>query len=407
MGSTFQMSQREIDRLTIMKRVISGELSCTEGIEMLSISRRQFFRIKSRVASEGVKGVMHRLRGRESNRGYPKSLKEEVLRLYKQQYNDYGPTLFSEQLLAYHGIEINHETLRRWMRSRSIMTSIRKLRPHRRKRERRSFIGEMVQFDGSDHDWFEGRGARCTLLLFVDDASSRVYMKFARSENTYDVLTILWEYILLYGIPRSLYLDRCSVYYSEGKLTDFGRACKELNIDVIYAKSPQAKGRVERNNRTLQDRLVKALRTVGASTIEEANRYLRDSFISSYNGKFASSEELPDVHRSPLEIELANILCYKTTRQVRNDNTINLGGGYIQLLLGRSPLPGVKQEVMISRRLNGEMHIYFNGQELDFKELSRKPEKKGYNNKPVAIDHPWRRQNKRIKGGQKNLKQLG
>ena len=180
MGRTFQMSQREIDRLSIIKRVISGELSCPEGIELLSISRRQFFRMKSRVVAEGSKGVIHRLRGRESNRGYSQSLKDEVLGLYKQQYNDYGPTLFSEQLLSYHGIEVNHETLRRWMRSKSIMTSIRKLRPHRRKRERRTFFGEMVQFDGSDHDWFEGRGARCTLLLFVDDATSRVYMRFAR-----------------------------------------------------------------------------------------------------------------------------------------------------------------------------------------------------------------------------------
>lgn len=407
MGSTFQMSQREIDRLSVIKRVISGELSCSEGIELLSISRRQFFRMKSRVVSEGSKGVIHGLIGRESNRGYPKSLKDEVLRLYKQQYNDYGPTLFSEQLLSYHGIEVNHETLRRWMRSKSIMTSIRKLRPHRRKRERRTFFGEMVQFDGSDHDWFEGRGARCTLLLFVDDATSRVYMKFARSENTHDVLSILWEYILLYGIPRSLYLDRGSVYYSEGKLTDFGRACKELRIDVIYARSPQAKGRVERNNRTLQDRLVKALRATGASTIERANRYLKESFISLYNEKFASEEEVPDVHRSPAGIDLANILCYKVTRQVRSDNTINLGGGYIQLLLGKSPLPRVKQDVMISRWLNGEMHIYFNGQELDYKELSGKPEKKGYNNRPVARDHPWRKQNNRFKGGQKNLKELG
>ncbi|MBK6682789.1 MAG: hypothetical protein IPG53_23760 [Ignavibacteriales bacterium] len=180
-----------------------------------------------------------------------------------------------------------------------------------------------------------------------------------------------------YAESRACDLDRGSVYYSEGKLTDFGRACKELRIDVIYARSPQAKGRVERNNRTLQDRLVKALRTVGASTIEQGNRYLRDSFISTYNGKFASNSEVPDVHRSPVGIDLVNILCYKTTRQVRNDNTINLRGGYIQLLLGKSPLPRVKQEVMISSWLNGEMHIYFNGQELDYKELSRKPEKRG------------------------------
>jgi len=141
-------------------------------------------------------------------------------------------------LTEYHNISLNHETLRKWLRQRSITTSLRKKRPHRRKRERRSCLGELLQFDGSHHDWFEARGAECCLLNCVDDATGRVYLKFVLSENTQDVLLTMWEYVNKYGIPRIIYTDRGSVYYAKGKLTDFGRAMKQLNIELIFAKSP-------------------------------------------------------------------------------------------------------------------------------------------------------------------------
>jgi hypothetical protein len=178
-------------------------------------------------------------------------------------------------LVKYYNLSLDHETIRKWLRAVAITTSMRKKRPHRKKRERRNCFGELLQFDGSYHDWFEGRGAICCLLNCVDDATGSVYLKFAISENTQDVMLTMWEYINRHGIPRSLYTDRAAVYCAEEKLTDFGRAMKELGTEIIFAKSSQAKGRVGRYNRTFQDRLVKALRRESISNIADANKYLQ------------------------------------------------------------------------------------------------------------------------------------
>jgi len=269
MKGILTLSRKEIDRLMLISQIEQEKISVLEASRLLGLSQRQIYRILKRVKTEGSKGIVHKLRGRKSNRGYPEELREKIIRIYRKQYSDYGPTLFSEMLEEYHNISLNRETVRNWLRQRSITTSLRKKRPHRRKRERRSCLGELLQFDGSYHDWFEGRGAESCLLNCVDDATGRVYLKFALSENTQDVLLTMWEYVNKYGIPRSIYTDRASVYYAKGKLTDFGRAMKQLNIELIIAKSPQAKGRVERFNRTLQDRLIKALRREGISNIAE------------------------------------------------------------------------------------------------------------------------------------------
>ena len=397
MEGILTMSQRELDRLQIVKKIESKELTVEQGAGLIGISPRQTYRVLKKIKEEGSKGIIHKLRGKNSNRGYPEELKKQVIRIYRSSYDDYGPTLFSEQLTENHNISIDHETIRRWLRAEAITTSLRRKRPHRKKRERRSCFGEMLQFDGSHHDWFEGRGAECCLLNCVDDSTGRVYLRFAISENTQDVLKTLWEYVNKYGIPRSIYTDRYKVYKAEGKLTDFGRAMKELKVETIYANSPQAKGRVERVNRTLQDRLIKALRAEGISNIAEANRYIRKKFLKKYNSRFAINPDVPDVHRIATGYDLKNIFCYKTSRQLRNDYTINLAGGYIQLLKGISPLPRPKQSVTICKWLNGEIHIYFNGQEINFKYLEGKPGKKGYKVRAVAKDHPWRRLNRQIK----------
>jgi len=397
MEGVLTMSKKEVDRLTILKQVDAKNLSVAEASEIMGISERQTYRILKRIREEGTKGIIHRLRGRKSNRGYPVELKRKIITLYRQGYSDYGPTLYSEKLIENHKISVDHETIRRWLRENAITTSIRRKRPHRKKRERRSCYGELLQFDGSYHEWFEGRGAECCLLNFVDDATGKVYLKFAISENTQDVLQSMWEYVKENGIPRSIYVDRASVYYAEGKLTDFGRAMRELGVEIIYAKSPQAKGRVERFNRTLQDRLIKALREKTISNIAEANEYLQKEFIGQFNERFSVNSESVDVHRSAEGYELENIFCYKTTRQVRNDYTINLAGGYIQLLTGQSPLPRPKQQVTVSRWLNGQLHIYFNGEELNFTELKGKPQKKGYKIVKPSKDHPFRKMNQRLK----------
>jgi transposase InsO family protein len=397
MKGILTMSSRELDRIKIVTQVESNKLRVSEAAGLLEISERQTFRIIKKIKTEGAKGIIHKLRGKESNRGYSKEFKEKIIGIYRKQYNDYGPTLFSEMLVKYHNLSIPHETLRLWLRANAITTSIRKKRPHRQKRERRSCFGELLQFDGSTHDWFEGRGAGCCLLNCVDDATGTEYIKFGISENTQDAMLTMWEYINKYGIPRSIYTDYGSVYYAEGTLTDFGRAMKELNIETIFAHSPQAKGRVERSNRTLQDRLVKALRRKGISNIAAANKYLQKSFIAEYNERFAVNLNVTDVHRSTEGYNLQEIFCYKTERQVRNDFTINLAGGYIQLLNGSSPLPRPKQSVTVSKWLDGGMHIYFNNQELDYKKLKGKPCKKGYKLHTVPKDHPWRKMNQKIK----------
>lgn len=397
MEGILTMSQKEIDRLQIIGQIEKKGLTVEEGSELMGISTRQTYRILKSIQAEGSKGIIHKLRGKLSNRGYPKELKKKVLEIYKANYSDYGPTLFGEELLKSYEVLVNHETLRRWMRSQAITTSMRKKRPHRRKRERRSCFGELLQFDGSHHDWFEGRGAECCLFNGIDDSTGNVYLKFGVSENTQDAMLTMWEYLNTYGIPRSIYTDRHSVYKAEGKLTDFGRAMKELNVELIYAKSPQAKGRVERSNRTLQDRLVKALRQEGISTIGEANKFLQEKFMRQYNTRFAVQLEVPNVHRKIVGYDLKNIFCYKTTRQVRNDYTINLSGGYIQLFKGEAPLPRPTQNVTICKWLNGEMHIYFNRQELLFTQLKDKPGKKKYIIHHASKDHPWRRQNQKLK----------
>jgi len=390
------MSQKEADRLKIISQIESKAMSVEQGSELIGISPRQTYRVLKRIKQEGTKGIIHKLRGKKSNRGYPEELKKKVIEIYRADYSDYGPTLFCEELVKSHKISIDHETIRKWLRAKAITTSMRKKRPHRKKRERRSCFGELIQFDGSHHDWFEGRGAECCLINCVDDSTGKVYLKFALSENTQDVLLTLWEYVNKHGIPRSIYTDKYSIYKAEGKLTDFGRAMKELNIETIFAHSPQAKGRVERVNRTLQDRLVKALRRQDISNIAEANKYVQKRFISEYNSKFAVNPEVPDAHRRTTGYDLKNIFCYKTSRQVRNDYTINLAGGYIQLLKGTSPLPRPRQSVTICKWLNGEMHIYFNNQELSFTYLKDKPGKKGYKVRAVPKDHPWRRWNQKL-----------
>jgi transposase len=397
MEGMLRMSQKELDRLQIIEQIEKKELRVDEGADLMGISQRQTYRVLKKVREEGSKGIIHKLRGRKSNRGYQTKLKNRVIGLYKAHYDDYGPTLFTEQLVENHKISVDHETIRRWLREQAITTSMRKKRPHRRKRQRRSRFGELLQFDGSHHDWFEGRGPECCLLNAVDDATGRVYLKFAPSENSQDVLWTLWEYVNKYGIPRSIYTDRFNVYKGEAKLTDFGRAMKELDVDTIYAKSAQGKGRVERVNRTLQDRLIKALRRERISTIAEANRFLQKKFIEDYNRRFAVNTDVADIHRKTDGYDLKNIFCYKTSRKVRNDYTINFMSGYIQLLRGKAPLPLPTQVVTVCRWLNGQLHIYFNKQELKFSEVTEKPGKKGYIVRPAPKDHPWRKMNERLK----------
>lgn len=384
------MTPKEQERLKILSELDKKLLTFTEASALLSLSERQIYRLMNRYRERGNAGVVHGLRGKTSNRGISSEQRNHILKVYYAQYSDYGPTLFSEQLLKEHSINVSHETLRRWLRDSQITSAQRKKRPHRRKRERRSAIGEMLQFDGSPHDWFEGRSMPCCLLNAVDDASGRIFLRFAPSENTTDVLRTLKTYVERFGIPKSIYTDHGSVFYAEHKLTDVGRAMQTLGCQFIFANSPQAKGRVERGNRVHQDRLVKALRQANISTIADANRFLDEHYLNEHNTRFALSTDLADIHRSASDYDLTNIFCFQVLRQVHNDYTITLHGKFIQLLRSETPLPPPKCSVSVRRWLDDSLHIFWNNHELLFTVFSHKPKPaKALPRKP-AVNHPWR-----------------
>lgn len=380
--------QKRVDKLCEWER---GKLTVQELSQKIHLSERQTYRVIARYIKQGIQGIVHRLRGITSNRAMASSFKIKVQRLYEAHYRDYGPTLLSEVLLKNHGLTVNDETLRGWFAGKWQIS--RKSRKHRKKRERRSAIGEMIQFDGSDHDWFEGRHPPCTLLVAVDDASNKVFARMASSENSEDVMRTWKSYCKRFGIPQSAYMDRHKVYKAEkeGHHTDLSRAMELLGVQMIYAKSPQAKGRVERTNRTLQDRLVKAMRLKKISTIAEANDFLDEEFLDEFNAQFAHPEDLRDVHRLLKGYDVENIFCFQQERIVRNDYTIQFERRFIQLLDAQKGLPGPRSVVILRQWLDGSLHVFYRMKELDFKFLEEKPKPKiTVKIKPKA-DHPWRK----------------
>lgn len=391
MNGVLTMTTEERFRLKLLTQVQQRQMTHREAAEHLHVSERHLYRLMHRYLAEGDAGLIHRLRGKPSNRGHRQAIRQHVLGLYRQQYDDYGPTLFVEQLLTAHSIAIDHETARRWLRSDGITHFERRHRCHRRKRERRSAIGELVQFDGSPHDWFEGRGAPCCLLQAIDDASGRIFVRFVPSENSADVLATLRTYCERFGIPKALYTDHGSVFYAKDKLTDVGCALKTLGVEMIFAHSPQAKGRVERGNRTQQDRLIKALRRKDIGAIGPANQYLDDEYLAEHNERFANTNGLPDVHRPCNGYDLNNIFCFQTQRHVRHDFTITLEAQYIQLERSDAAMPPPRQVVTVRRWLDGSLHILWREQELCFTLLQHKPQPKHHLHPTPAPDHPWRR----------------
>ena len=386
------MSTKERQCLQVIGRIKHKNLKIAEAAEILGITERQMYRLLLQYKSKGDKGLIHGLRGRPSNRGYGKEIRKEVLRLYQETYPDYGPTLFAEMLIEHHGHRIDANTLRLWLKGAGLWTRVRAARRHRRKRERRPAIGEMLQFDGSSHAWFEERGPSCCLLVAIDDASGRIFMHFAESENTKDVLTTLRAYVECYGIPRQFYCDCGSVYHSKGERpTDVTRALRQLGVEVIFAHSPQAKGRVERSNRTHQDRLIKALRRERISSIPEANRFLERTYLRQHNASFACTDHRRDIHRPIADIDLRNVFCFETTRTVLNDYCITLHAHYIQLEHSEAPLPPPGNTVTVHRWLDGSLHILWHGNELAFTSLNQRPDPKPRIARHQPASHPWHR----------------
>lgn len=375
----FMMTRQEIQRYQIIRKTLDREISQQEASEVLKLSDRQIRRIVKRVKIEGESGVVHRLRGSPGNRGIKGSLREKILKIYRSCYEGFGPTLASEKLLERDGLKVCDETLRLWLIKKALwQAKPRRVPKSLSWRERKHHLGEMIQLDGSHHAWLEGRGPKLVLMGYIDDATGRFYGKFYSYEGTMPAMDSLKGYIRQHGIPKSIYLDRHSTYKTNKKyvytewpfrdkqeLTQFGRACQQLGIELIYAYSPQAKGRVERIFETLQDRLTKELRLNKATTCQEANKIL-GQYLDSFNNKFqVVAKRRGDLHRSAdKRIALDDILSIQTQRSLRNDRTVLHNNRWYQVL-NRTRAANV----VVHDYLNGRMSIKHGNNRLEYKSI--------------------------------------
>jgi len=326
------MSERELRRVETMAQIEDGALTPAQAAGILGISTRQVFRMLARYRTGGPAALAHGARGRPSNNRIPRGRKEYVLSLVAERYADFGPTLAAETLAREHDVVVSRETLRGWMAEAGLWLSRTQRKRFHQPRRRREHLGELVQIDGSEHRWFEDRGDPCSLLVFIDDATSRLmHLRFVPSESTFAYFEALEGYLTKHGRPITFYSDKHSVFRANrrgaadgGAMTQFGRALAELQIEILCANSSQAKGRVERANRTLQDRLVKALRLAGVSDIAAGNTFL-DGFVAEHNTRFAQAPAREtDLHR-PVGLDperLADVLCVREKRRVGQQLTL-------------------------------------------------------------------------------------
>lgn len=375
------MTHKELKRLHIVHKVLDKKISQIEAAGLLSLCNRQIRRLVARVSKEGDRGIIHNLRGSPSNRAKPQKLKSKVIKLYRQKYPDFGPTFANEKLLEIEKIKIGTQTLRNWLIKDGAWQVTHKRRKYRRWRERKHHFGEMIQADGSHHKWFEDRAPECVLMGHIDDATSKRFARFYAYEGTLPFMDSFKRYIRRYGIPQSVYIDRHTTYKSTAKpsiedelnnrepLTQVGRALKELGVEVIYAQSAPAKGRVERSFKTFQDRLIKELRLRGIKTIAEANRFL-ESYLPRFNKRFAVEPiERADLHRPlPAGVNLDKILCKKTEHALRNDFTVAHDKKLYQILERVNA-----KKVMVEERTNGRTLIAYNDNSLKYKRITQRP----------------------------------
>jgi hypothetical protein len=403
---TVLMSMKELRRLHIIRRAMEKKLTQRQAGALLGLTARQIRRLIERVRQEGDRGLVHRGRGKPSNRRFTAGFKAKVLRLYAQQYADFGPTLAAEKLAERQGLMLSDETLRGWLRAEGVDHFRRRKRPHRAWRVRRAHVGELLQMDGSHHDWLEGRGPRCVLMAYIDDASSRVFARFYEYEGTVPAMDSFGRYVKQYGMPLAVYADKHTTYKSPAQPTadeqlagekpqsQFERSLAELGVKMLHAHSPQAKGRIERLFSTFQDRLIKELRLAGIATLSEANRFL-DTYLPPYNQRFAvQPAQAADLHRPSLPSrQLDRILCVKTNRVLRRDWTVAHNGQLYQIH------DNVRTtHVMVEERLDGSMWMTHHGRTLHSHAIASRPRRAAV---PQAIpklrrpvtpkpDHPWR-----------------
>ncbi len=387
MDERLNMSNDDIDRLRTIRDIIAGKLMWSEAAELLDVSERQVARLCARIRGEGNRGILHRLSGRPSNNRHDEDFLGRALSvLHSPRWERFGPTFAQEKLDRLYGIRLSAETVRKLMMLTGLWMLHRRRAKHRSWRERRACVGMLVQLDGSPHDWFEGRGPWCTLIIYIDDATSRIlYGEFVDEEDTLTLMRTAKIYFDRWGRPVALYVDKDSIYTvnrpanAEEQLSDkhpitqFTRAMGELGTEVILANSPQAKGRVERGFLTHQDRLVKELRLAGISTKEDANSFLHEVYIPDHNRRCAVEPAEPkDVHKPLLRShDLDAILSIHEDRQVHKDSIVRIDNRFLLLDEGHGLRPGTK--VIVQQRLDGTLRIERQGRYFQFKQVPVRP----------------------------------
>lgn len=412
------MSQKELGRLDIVRKLAAGQLNGSEAAKALKLSVRQTRRLKVGYLAKGAKALMHAGRGKPGNRRLAEKEAAKIGRLLREKYPDFGPSFAAEKLFGRHGIKRDPKTIRR------IMIELELWRPRRRQagqyhawRERKTCPGELIQYDGSYERWFEDRGPECCLLASIDDATGQVEAKFETDEGTLPTMRYWQGYLERYGKPKAIYVDKFSTYSQNHRiakenadnLTQFQRAARQLDIEVITANSPQAKGRVERLFRTLQDRLIKELRLAGISTTEEANRFLAKTFLPEYNVRFAvEPRNQADLHRQLNKAELAilpSILSKQSQRVIQNDFTVSHDKVYYQLLKEQRVTICRKDKIIVEERVDGSLRLALRGKELAYRRLPERPKKQRDNQWVIAAsggdarksghkpkpDHTWKK----------------
>jgi len=414
------MSNREIDKLKVIQNTVDGKLTWPQASDILSLSERQVGRLCARVREEGNRGVIHGLKGQPSNNKLPEATILKAIGLVRQHFADFGPTLANEHLLDDYKIRVSTNTLRKAMIVAEIYKPKSYKPMHRSWRERRACVGMLVQLDGSEHDWFEGRGPKCALLVFIDDATSRIlYARFITVEDTVNLMRCTKEYLRINGRPVAVYVDKDSIYKINRQasideelrdampLSQFTRAMGELGVEMIFANSPQAKGRVERGFRTHQDRLVKELRLAGISDMAAANKFLETVYITKHNGKFAvAPASRVNAHRPLLKTHrLDEILCVKLNRTLANDYTLRFDNKFFQVTKAQEIRIRPRDIVTIEEWLDGSIHLKLKGLYLQYKRINKMPHRGYYAANPGELNrlavltvgtsvpgknHPWR-----------------
>jgi transposase len=422
------MSASELKRVGVMERVKAGTLQLGSAAQLLGISYRQAKRVYRRYRAEGAPGLGHRSAGRRSNRAMAPDVRERALTRVREKYSGpvdqrFGPTLAAEHRASEDEIVVDLETLRRWRLEAGLWSRARKRSPHRRRGERKAHFGELVQLDGSFHEWFEGRGPQRCLLTLVDDATGRSLGRFSAQETIWAAVAVLRAWIEANGIPQARYTDWKNVYVrkptEEERLTEtvpmtqFGRMCAQLGIRIIPASSPQAKGRIERNHGTHQDRLVKKLRRQAIGDIGAANAFLEQAYWTAHNQRFARPPASPDdFHVAvPRGVRLADVFRLEETRTVSNDWVGRYDNRYFQIER-QSHRPPARSTVQVYETADGQIEIRYRDRVMRWQEIAAESLLAKQTTSPQAwrpappppaiapirvqrprpsVDHPWRR----------------